>query len=355
MSNSNSTNNDIADFQFNNDLAMYSEDDWDMVHAIQEKHDNDLLIEQAKKAADEAREKADHAAAELAQLQAAASESHDNILEEGDESDEDDDDSDDEEDQCSSRTSSDNGGVTDCGKPLEKNGALRPRRIVDIEDCYYIVAWAYYCRSGCRHYFSGWSRKFIVSLPPFLWLAFPAMLSHKGGLSLTLQAQYIEVLFEVVQQHDESSTLSVTSFLSVNRIASFGDFWDLEGYNGFVPSERFLTSMLNKAVERDESDANQHTSCLPVDHIAIDDSHKGILHPFEPVRGNARPNQDEVPDNERGGEELAIEMENLEEEGDDFEGFVEVLDEMSVAERETWHDNAAPLRSALYKTRKASF
>ncbi|KAJ7902981.1 hypothetical protein B0H13DRAFT_2335417 [Mycena leptocephala] len=35
-----------------------------------------------------------------------------------------------------------------CGKALEKNGALSPRRVTDIEDSFYIVFWAYYCRKG---------------------------------------------------------------------------------------------------------------------------------------------------------------------------------------------------------------
>ncbi|KAJ3765130.1 hypothetical protein FB446DRAFT_622898, partial [Lentinula raphanica] len=37
------------------------------------------------------------------------------------------------------------------------------------------------------------------------------------------------------------------------------------------------------------------------------------------------------------------------------EGFVEVLNEMSAAEREAWQDNVAPVKSALFKTRKIAF
>ncbi|KAJ7434441.1 hypothetical protein B0H11DRAFT_2208391, partial [Mycena galericulata] len=54
----------------------------------------------------------------------------------------------------------------------------------------------------------------------------------------------------------------------------FGDFGDANGYAGFVPSERYLTSILNKAIERDEADANQHTACQPPDQLAMDDSYK---------------------------------------------------------------------------------
>jgi hypothetical protein len=32
-----------------------------------------------------------------------------------------------------------------CAAVLKKNGALRPRRIVDIRDSFYIISWGYYC------------------------------------------------------------------------------------------------------------------------------------------------------------------------------------------------------------------
>ena len=35
--------------------------------------------------------------------------------------------------------------------------------------------------------------------------------------------------------------------------------------------------MMNKAIEREEGDANQHTACLAIDQISIDDSHKVFL------------------------------------------------------------------------------
>ena len=102
--------------------------------------------------------------------------------------------------------------------------------ITDVEDNFYIVAWAYYCHNGCRSHFHGWSRQFLDSLPAYLRHAFHAMLSHRGHLSRkvisqlhvgnqhkmgpsgahslllemhtlrfnTLQAQYVEAVFEQV-------------------------------------------------------------------------------------------------------------------------------------------------------------
>ena len=72
---------------------------------------------------------------------------------------------------------------------LEKNGALCPHRIVDIHDNFYIVSWAYYCREGCKTHFTGWNTELLDSLPQYLCLAFPAILSHKGGLSWNVMTQ----------------------------------------------------------------------------------------------------------------------------------------------------------------------
>lgn len=196
-----------------------------------------------------------------------------------------------------------------CGKALEKNGPLSPRRITDMEDSFYIVAWAYYCRKGCKSHFHGWGRKILDSLPPFLRLAFPAILSRKAGISRNvlsllrvgnqhkmgpsgvrsllcenhtlrfsiLQAQYLEAAFENVRGRSTLESNQVQSSLHdylPDQIPGFGDFGDVAGYAGFVPSERYLSAMLNRAIEADEPDADQHTSCLEPDQLAPDDSHK---------------------------------------------------------------------------------
>lgn len=200
-----------------------------------------------------------------------------------------------------------------CSKPLEKNGALSPRRIIDVEDAFYIVAWAYYCRNGCKSHFHGWSRTLLDSLPAWLHLSFPATLSRKSGLSRNvmsqlrvgnqhkmgptgvrsqlfemhtlhfniLQAQYVEALFEqvriqqIVDPHGAQSNLHAYLF---RDIPGFGNFSDAQGYAGFVPSVHYLSDMLNKAIELEQPDADQHTACLAPDQLAVDDSHKvGIM------------------------------------------------------------------------------
>lgn len=95
------------------------------------------------------------------------------------------------------------------------------------------------------------------------------------------QAQYLEVLFERTRHADSAADNAVESYFPLSRTQPFGDFWDVEGYAGFVPSEKYLASMLNRAIEADEADANQHTSCLAPDQLAIDDSHKAST--FQPL------------------------------------------------------------------------
>lgn len=195
---------------------------------------------------------------------------------------------------------------------LEKNGALVPHRIVDVDHCFYMVSWAYYCRDGCKSYFHGWSQALIKSLPAWLQLAFPAVLSYWSGLSHDvvsqlrvgnqhkmgptgsrslllemhtlrfnrLQAQYLEAVFEQICGHQTSDSSSwkenLHSYIA-NQFPNFGDFGDDQKYAGFVPSVSYLAMMMNKVIEIEEPDADQHTSCLAPAQLAIDDSHKVSL------------------------------------------------------------------------------
>ncbi|KAK7025856.1 hypothetical protein R3P38DRAFT_3531780 [Favolaschia claudopus] len=204
-----------------------------------------------------------------------------------------------------------------CHSPLEKNGALRPRRIIDVDSSFYVVAWAYYCRDGCKSYFHGWSESLLRSLPAYLRLAFPAILPRKSGLSRNLLMmlrvgnqhkmgpsgvramlyemhshrynvlflQYLESAFECerdrelrAQSPGTNAQATLHNIGTTNSLPDFGDFTDPQRYAGFVPSCSYLTAMLNKAIERDESDADQHTSCLAPDQADLDDSFKIVKH-----------------------------------------------------------------------------
>ena len=85
-------------------------------------------------------------------------------------------------------------------------------------------------------------------------------------------------------------------------------------------------------------------------------SAKGVLRPFEPSKPKiAEPNEAGVQVDDTGIDELHAELrdlaENGEKEADDVEGFVDVLDEMTDAEKEEWHADVEPVRKALYKVK----
>ncbi|KAK0221578.1 hypothetical protein IW262DRAFT_1296265 [Armillaria fumosa] len=95
-----------------------------------------------------------------------------------------------------------------------------------------------------------------------------------------IQLQYLEAVFEHVRMQELHTALPPISafFAPTWRIPDFGNFGDVQHYGGFVPSKHYLSAMLNKAIEQDEADANQHTACLEPDQLVIDNSHKVNKH-----------------------------------------------------------------------------
>lgn len=100
-----------------------------------------------------------------------------------------------------------------------------------------------------------------------------------------------------------------------------------------------------------------HVRCFP---HTVNLTAKGVLKPFEPAKPKpAEANSaettagDRVPLDDSGLEELYAELRDIEANGeqekDDEEGFVEVLNEMSEAEREQWNKDVQPVRNALNK------
>jgi hypothetical protein len=203
-----------------------------------------------------------------------------------------------------------------CGKELEKNGIAAPRRIVDIDSCFWLLTWRYQCRP-CATHFQGWSTDLLETLPRYIRLAFPAFLSYRSGISTALTqllrtcyqhkmgaasiralllemhtrkfdqrcTQYLEAGLEVELRNRsviEAQSTTGRRQTSLNdtfgypdpKMPFLGSFWDTNGYAGFVPSTSYLIDVYNKLVDASCPPADQHTSLLPVDQISIDDSHK---------------------------------------------------------------------------------
>jgi hypothetical protein len=94
----------------------------------------------------------------------------------------------------------------------------------------------------------------------------------------TLQLQYLESIFELERGADPNHTQpNIHAFSSETfQYPTFGDFGSPNQYNGFVPTVPYLSSMMNKAIEREEADADQHTACQSPENLCIDDSHKVV-------------------------------------------------------------------------------
>jgi hypothetical protein len=188
-----------------------------------------------------------------------------------------------------------------------------------------MITWRYLCR-GCGQSYQGWSTSLIETLPRYVQLSFPAIISYRSGISNRvaqilrtcyqhkmgatgveallyelhtrrfdgLCTQYLEAAVEkelngrtmlegdqnpAVAPPKQQTTLDGVFTYRAPALESLGTFWDLEGYSGFVPSRKYLTTMYNKLVDAATPSADQHTSLLPVDQIGIDDSHKvSIIH-----------------------------------------------------------------------------
>ena len=205
-----------------------------------------------------------------------------------------------------------------CGsQPLDLNGVYRPKRVVDLEEIVWLITWRYHCKV-CRKGCSGWAPRLLDSLPTSIRLAFPAVLSRKGGLTLRVaqsllvagrqksgisgfhkqllhlhthkfdraHLQYLEACREVEEknlgicsQNQDTGQCSLVQYCTIKDAAPFGNFWDQDRYAGYVPSQGYLTTMFNRLVEADTAVHNQHTVLLPTDApAASDDSFKLAKH-----------------------------------------------------------------------------
>ncbi|KAK4700876.1 hypothetical protein P7C70_g5367, partial [Phenoliferia sp. Uapishka_3] len=77
------------------------------------------------------------------------------------------------------------------------------------------------------------------------------------------------------KQGNKQTTLPEYAGYKAAKIEPFGCFSDS---GGEIPSDRYLTEMLERAVEAEEADADQHTSLILMDQGSLDDSHKITKH-----------------------------------------------------------------------------
>lgn len=76
-----------------------------------------------------------------------------------------------------------------CGTKLNYYGYTRPRRVVDMHNCFYMVGRRYHCPK-CKSKtgkdtvtFNSWDSRILEALPAQLLDEFPAYLSHRGAMA----------------------------------------------------------------------------------------------------------------------------------------------------------------------------
>ena len=193
-----------------------------------------------------------------------------------------------------------------CCSPLQRLQFTRPRRVVDLEDCYYIIGQRHRCpkcknpRSG-KHTvtYNSWDPRIHSMLPHELQAEFPAILSHRSAISADVFAlmrscfnygvgskQFSHILLGLhhrrfshihVQYLDGVLSRSCRTDLDDGPQATyeaFSQFADTDGYAGFVPSSSWLCMMYDSFIEKHGPEIDQKTAMLSGDIIAIDHSHK---------------------------------------------------------------------------------
>ncbi len=158
------------------------------------------------------------------------------------------------------------------GDTATKGWSDKLRRVVDNHDCYYIFGRRYSCKC-CQKHFVCYSDEVLQTLPLEVQLAFPAVLSHRSGLSRDLmhniisfvdmsigptaaakhiaenhtrrhaefQLRYYSTLRSILslQQptlHFSAQRLKTAPGSMFEKIPLFSKFKDQSGYCGFLPS-----------------------------------------------------------------------------------------------------------------------
>jgi hypothetical protein len=173
-----------------------------------------------------------------------------------------------------------------------------PRRVVDLEECIYVIGYRYACpQTACRKSYLSWSPDFLSSLPRSVSLHFTHHLTYRSGLTdrvvslmrasfqhgigpgpfaEMIRTQHIrryEQLhlhyLETVYIHLRSST---AHFLL--NFKPFGLFDDRDGYAGFTPSPNYFWDFYVNFISSHAAEMDQHMAMLSAKVLQIDHSYK---------------------------------------------------------------------------------
>ncbi|KAG6891629.1 hypothetical protein C0992_001314 [Termitomyces sp. T32_za158] len=194
-----------------------------------------------------------------------------------------------------------------CGHGLTRFGPVkRPRRVVDIDACFWLIGSLYSCRKsnagGCGKVFRSWDPRILEKLPRALAAEFPAKLTWRSALSWRafgilrsciqhgMGAGEVAEMFRMqhLRRYDEIRLQYLHT--KVNHIhlphqgyepfLPFDDQSD-HGFHGFTPSGQWFRDIYDDVMESHCDTLNQHTAMLTARICAIDHSHKIAKHVFK--------------------------------------------------------------------------
>jgi hypothetical protein len=170
---------------------------------------------------------------------------------------------------------------------------------------FWIIGYRYRCPQ-CKHPKTGkatvtwrsWDHRILNVLPPALAAEFPALLTHRSGISKAVFSWMCsciqngmgvkQILDSLRVQHllcyDELHLQYLNSLVTRRGLASWHgikynpflpfDDTSTEGYHGYVLSAQLLRNIYDYYIEEHRPDITQHMAMLTADIIAIDHSHK---------------------------------------------------------------------------------
>ncbi|PBK95300.1 hypothetical protein ARMGADRAFT_795222 [Armillaria gallica] len=177
----------------------------------------------------------------------------------------------------------------------------RPRRIVDLEDAYWLMGVQYKCNC-CAVTLQSWDTRVLAKLPETLAGQFPAHLTHRSGMSdsvLTLmrccfqngmgakqfsdslrvmhRRRYEMLEVEYLQIIESRARTSTSLHQMYEPFPPFDDKTD-RGLNTIIPSAQWCRDVYDNFIEIHEHEYHQHTAMLSGEVLAIDHSFKICKH-----------------------------------------------------------------------------
>ncbi|KAF8419486.1 hypothetical protein L210DRAFT_3766619 [Boletus edulis BED1] len=184
---------------------------------------------------------------------------------------------------------------------LQKHGFVNsPRRVVGLEENIFIVGYHYHCgHQSCGKNYQSWSPAILRMLPNIISDQFPFRLTHRCGLTDQLASLLREafrggvspcVFTTLVRamhyHHFDQLRCQFLEMIADHNMGSlrdcwtskrpFGEFGDLDGYAGYVPSERYFGQFYDAMVEEEAPELQHIISSRPANVLKHDHSFKVI-------------------------------------------------------------------------------